>query len=155
MTTKFNKIYVVSGNVCLMYGIATCRNEKKSILKIRYGTSLGEYSRFCKKDILITRNYIEFTKSGWTDSLKTKSFKDTMEVTKWSELTQKININKFNDLKAIIGCPDNANGGAEWIEIETSSSKHRITFESRNEPNEVKDFINILRGYLNIFQNCN
>ena len=155
MTTKFNKIFVVSGNVCIMYGIVTCKKENNTILKVRYGTSFGEYMGYCKKDIIITRDHIEFIKSGWVDTLKTKSFKDSIEGNKWSELTQKINIPKFNSLKTIIGCPDCANCGAEWIEIETMESKHKVTFASGNEPDEVKSYIETLRGYLNIFQNCN
>ena len=48
-----------------------------------------------------------------------------------------------------IGCPDCADGGAEWIEIKLANGeKHKVTFEYMNAPSAFKNYISGLRGLL-------
>jgi hypothetical protein len=66
-----------------------------------------------------------------------------------------LNINDFFDLPTTIGCPDCADGGAEWIEIElVDGGKHKVTFEYRHEPEKVKDYIIKLREQMNKSIHC-
>ena len=54
----------------------------------------------------------------------------------------------FRNLEEVIGCPDCADGGAEWIEITTKDLNHKVTFEYNNEPEEMQDYIEILREFI-------
>lgn len=57
-----------------------------------------------------------------------------------------MNLNDFFKLSETIGCPDCADGGAEWVEVEyVSGKKHRVTFEYMKEPDELKDYLIGLR----------
>jgi hypothetical protein len=51
-------------------------------------------------------------------------------------------------LDSIFGCPDCADGGAEWIEINTIDKKHKITFEFGKEPEELKSLLGYLKTCL-------
>lgn len=47
----------------------------------------------------------------------------------WQALAQSLNREAFYQLPDTMGCPDCADGGAEWIEIEEDDKKYRVTFE--------------------------
>ncbi|CAF1249772.1 unnamed protein product [Rotaria sordida] len=49
---------------------------------------------------------------------------------KWNELINLINDKSFQSLNDTEGCPDCADGGAEWIEIQWTNQKKRVTFEN-------------------------
>ncbi|MCX6227268.1 MAG: hypothetical protein NTV01_21405 [Bacteroidia bacterium] len=142
----FISILIVSG----------CKKDTCSCgyVKIEYGTSFGECMGYCKRDISITSDKIVFTKSGWDNSVKTKHCDQDIADDDFSDLTGKIDLQDFKDLDEVIGCPDCADGGAEWIRIVTPDSDKKVTFEYGNEPDEVKAFIEILRNYLKGFENC-
>ncbi|MEQ9008910.1 MAG: hypothetical protein RLP12_13560, partial [Ekhidna sp.] len=70
------------------------------------------------------------------------------------ELFSTINVQAFLSLEEIIGCPDCADGGSEWIEITTAQGSKKITYEFRHEPEEVKSFIGELRKYYDQLGEC-
>ena len=109
---------------------------------------------YCKRDISITPGKIIFTKSGWGDSVKTRHCDQDISGNDFTALTGKIDLQDFKDLDEVIGCPDCADGGAEWIRIVTAGSDKKVTFEFGNEPDEVKPFIEVLRDYFKGFENC-
>jgi hypothetical protein len=48
----------------------------------------------------------------------------------WNALkTAAANVDAFTKQPDRIGCPDCADGGAEYIELQTGDQKHRVTFE--------------------------
>jgi hypothetical protein len=59
----------------------------------------------------------------------------------------------FVNLPKTIGCPDCADGGAEWIEIISGSGgkSQKVTFEYMNEPAKLKDLASGLRTILESF----
>ncbi len=130
------------------------KNVDPTTVKIHYGTSFGMCLGYCKKELLLTNQEAQFTKSGWRNDVETKTCKQAIDEEKWNALIQKIDANKFNQLKEVIGCPDCTDGGAEWIELEGEGKKHKVTFEYGKEPEEVKIYINDLREYTNQFKNC-
>ncbi len=54
----------------------------------------------------------------------------------------------------VIGCPDCADGGSEWLELGFEGDVKRVTFEYMNEPDELKDIIVDLRGLMDSFNDC-
>ncbi|MEQ6120420.1 hypothetical protein [Reichenbachiella sp. MALMAid0571] len=115
---------------------------------IRYGTSFGFCIGYCKKTISITPSSINFEKSSWTDKDTHPDIHCNNEFTEWQSLNTKINFDAFNTMEAVIGCPDCADGGAEWIEITSGENSHKVTFEYNNAPNAFSSYIGILRNEL-------
>jgi hypothetical protein len=52
-----------------------------------------------------------------------------MRPEQWQRLVQLIDVATFSRLEPVYGCPDCADGGAEWIEIEQGEQRNRVTFE--------------------------
>lgn len=155
-----NPVHMKSSPVamfCILVTVfAGCKKENclKGFIRIEYGTSFGECIGYCKRDISITADKILFTKSGWTDEEKDVHCSQDISADNFIGLAQKIDLPDFNRLDEIIGCPDCADGGAEWIRVVTVDSDKKVTFEYGNEPEEVKAFISALRDYLTGFADC-
>ena len=141
----------------LIFISAGCKKDCNcySILKIEYGVSFGECMGYCRRDISITPDKIVFTKSGWSGSTDTRHCTEKIESRDFESLTGKISVSEFKKLDEVIGCPDCADGGAEWIRIVTPGLDKKVTFEYGNEPVVVHMCIGILRDYLKGFDNCN
>ncbi len=71
---------------------------------------------------------------------------ETLTQISWDSFKKTVDLNDFFSLPEIIGCPDCADGGAEWLEIEDfSGKKYKVTFEHGNTPLEIKNAIAALR----------
>lgn len=148
--------------IMLGFSLSTCKKDNQGSLsnpqnsyKIQYGTSFGMCVGYCRQSIEITSTNTELTMSGWSETLKTITCNEKTDTAIWNSLLKEINISSFNALQETIGCPDCADGGAEWIQIETGATKHKVTFEYHNEPPEVKQYIDKLRSIRNAFKDCN
>ena len=123
------------------------------IISIEYGTSFGECLGYCQHSIKITSNLIEYEAVSIVspEEFPDIHYQKSITTDEWDEITDEINFLVFRNLDEVIGCPDCTDGGAEWIDIETSSVSHKVTFEYMNEPEEVTDLINELRELLDDF----
>lgn len=141
----------------LILSLLTCcsKNETSSgLVQVKYGTSFGECMGYCKRDLTLKSDSILYKRSGWVETVVPVTITDILEENSWDLIKEKLDIASFSALPATIGCPDCADGGAEWIEIELSTGgKHKVTFEYHNEPNAVKNYINDLREMMNSFEN--
>ena len=132
-----------------------CQKETcNGFLRIEYGTSFGECMGYCKRDISVTPDRVAFTKSAWVDTLGTKQCHDDLYGDEFGGLTQEIDMGDFSRLDEVIGCPDCADGGAEWIRIVTPDSDKKVTFEYQREPDAVKSYIGLLRDFMQRFEDC-
>jgi hypothetical protein len=138
--------------ICLLVGIIISCDKKEDndiqIKQISYGTSFGMCVGYCKSDILLRLGLglVIYSLSGWNDTVKTITCTETLTDESWNSYKNSLNPNDFFKLEETIGCPDCADGGAEWIEIEViSGKKHRVTFEYMNEPEELKSLVIGLR----------
>lgn len=142
----------------LLAGSTACSDEKISenqngIQEIKYGTSFGECLGYCRKSISITPAEIEFTKQGWEieGQLPDSTFNETITSAEWVDLVESIDLDAFLALDTVIGCPDCADGGAEWIEIVAEEQTYKVTFEYMNAPAVMATYIDTLRNYLDGF----
>ena len=95
---------------------------------------------------------VSFLKSG-RDSVTKVCSKITSDQD-WKQLVKSIDYTKFAELDTIVGCPDCADGGAEWVEIKSGNRKHRVVFEYSHAPQATKHYIAALRNELKSFENC-
>lgn len=125
------------------------------IIKISYGTSFGECLGYCKTDMILITGLVTYSRSGWVDTVETITCTETLENEDWNIFKNSLNPDEFFKLSETIGCPDCADGGAEWIEIEVGSGKkHKVTFEYMNEPEELKSCATSLRLQYEQFIHC-
>lgn len=128
------KLYVVLSFfvVCLTIIVAE-DSQRKNIVAISSGTSFGECLGYCRRSITLRcngRTLIALKEPNGVDSAYPpveKQYK--ISSTLWNELVDLVNVGRFRSLDDRIGCPDCADGGAEWIEIEGKNFKKRVTFE--------------------------
>jgi hypothetical protein len=122
------------------------------VVQISSGTSFGECIGYCKKEVHITASEITFKKYSWDGSVPevTGSYINNEE--DWAELVDSLNFDKFmklDYLNDIIGCPDCADGGSEWIEISDGTSNKRITFEHGEDIPDFEKFTKAVRAVRN------
>ncbi|MBT3179394.1 MAG: hypothetical protein HOL10_00880 [Candidatus Marinimicrobia bacterium] len=68
-----------------------------------------------------------------------------MSIKEWNSLLVSINMDSILSLPNIIGCPDCADGGAEWIEIITADTLKSVIFEYWDTIDPINNTIEILR----------
>lgn len=127
----------------------TCCNPDSDEFVVSYGTSFGECIGYCKTSLTVTENKVTLTKSGWEDTVKTIVVRKEIAPEKWDSLMSLLQIDAISNLPEYIGCPDCADGGAEWIEVLTSNVQHKVIFEYGKEPETVASYVQYLRELMN------
>ena len=128
-------------SVALLIFISGCTQK----LIIKTGTSFGECNGYCKEELTITQDNIVYIKSGWDNSLQ--EIREEVEISDetWNSLSNALDKDKFESLQEIIGCPDCADGGAEWIEIDDGFLNKRVTFEYGASIPDIDNLVKELR----------
>ena len=136
-------------------GISCEKINDDDVRQVKYGTSFGMCYGYCKHDILIRPGLIMYSRSGWSDTVETLTYIEALPDSSWNFYRSGIDAGMFFNLPQTIGCPDCADGGAEWLEIELSSGKkHKVTFEYLNEPEELEDYVEELRKQMGRSGEC-
>jgi hypothetical protein len=151
-----NTVILKTSCVLILFALITsCDKDVKSNLEtnyeyIKYGTSFNNCIGYCYNSVTISDSIIEYEKKGRDINGNLPDFYSTKTIDHdyWINLQGSINFNSFMQLDSIIGCPDCADGGAEWIEINTIDKKHKVTFEFGKEPEEVKSLLGYLKTSL-------
>lgn len=133
--------------------IFSCENNDSensfNITQVKYGTSFGECIGYCKRDLTLQSGGVTYKKSGWSDTIAPVICTDILSDSSWNSFQNGLDINAFFSLPTTIGCPDCADGGAEWIEMQLKSGvKHKVTFEYHNEPSALKNYVALLRSLM-------
>ncbi len=134
-----------------MLWLASCHHcdTNYDISQVKYGTSFGECFGYCAHDLTLeegTSDSYHHWYGGAPDRHCTESYDN------WSSLTESIDFEAFKELPEVIGCPDCADGGAEWIEITADGETHRVTFEYHNDPETVENYIGELRNQMEVMK---
>ena len=69
----------------------------------------------------------------------------TLTTTEWADLVAGVDEEALRALPAVIGCPDCADGGAEWIEVTTADWTKRVTFEHGQAPPALQGLMERVR----------
>ncbi|CAF1106399.1 unnamed protein product, partial [Didymodactylos carnosus] len=128
-------------------------SECNQILSIADGTSFGYCFGYCTNNVTITSSKL----IGYNESRQISQYSPLKKefdypLNNWKVLLGLVNIKKFISTNNTLGCPDCADGGAEYIEIQFLKCTKRVTFEyGRTIPDLdalVKKLRNIRIGYL-------
>lgn len=127
-------------------------------LIIRTGTSFGMcVGPACRKDYVLKGTSMTLAQTGALvrgQPGEVKTCETTISATDWANLTAVANLETFKKLPETLGCPDCADGGAEYIELESGDSKHRVTFEYGKTITGFEPLVNALRQKREEFMEC-
>lgn len=113
---------------------------------IKYGTSFGMCSAYCITDLEVTSQHVYISKYGWNNSVTPKSKTNNFDEKAYNALLSKINQSQFLALDPVIGCPDCADGGSEWVEVSIGARTKKVTFEYGATIEGIDDTIKELRS---------
>ena len=127
----------------------------QEIVEFKTGTSFGECLGYCLSQLTITANDADYFLYGWDEDdpvFQPVAISDTVDSTIWEDLNTHFNLEIFMSLDSIIGCPDCADGGAEWFEIVTIDTIRRVTIEFGDSLDGLNNYIDLLRSVRHSFQ---
>ena len=134
----------------LMIGLMlSCEKNEvnpSDIKQLGYGTSFGMCVGYCKIDMLLKSDTVIYSRSGWNNQVEAIDCKENLTRLSWDSIKKAVDLKEFFSLPEVVGCPDCADGGAEWLEIENfSGKKYKVTFEYGKTPEELETIVTALR----------
>lgn len=136
--------------------ISSCKNQDlETSATIRYGTSFGMCVDYCKKELSINGYSANYVKSKHGNNPEAKKCNQNLAEATLTSLRNSIDSNVFDKLPDVIGCPDCADGGAEYVEITNNGKTRRVTFEYGKTPIQLKDVVDKLKPIFQSFNDCN
>ena len=127
----------------------------QEIIEFKTGTSFGECLGYCLSQLTITANNADYTLYGWDENdpvYQPVAISDTVDSIIWEDLNTLFDFDLFMSLDSIIGCPDCADGGAEWFEISTIDTVKRVTIEYGDSLDELNNYIDLFRSIRHSFE---
>ncbi len=113
---------------------------------ISSGTSFGECVGYCVREMEISSESLIYRAIGRaSDEYPMRINNAPMETDDWNDLISRVDFATLESFEDVIGCPDCADGGAEWIKVESSEGSKKITFEFGDTLTSIQPLINQLR----------
>ena len=129
--------------------------EIKNVRSISSGTSFGKCRGYCQQSINLTSLPSQLTAAKQANFLQPayplvqRSF--AFPAPQWDQLIGLVDLKTFRALDDRVGCPDCADGGAEWIQIDGTDGTKRVTFENGHAVKGIEALIDKLRQLRNDF----
>lgn len=97
-------------------------------LELTSGTSFGMCGGYCVTELRVDSISITLTETSQVTDLPPRVRTLPLSPSEWERLQGRVDTAAFRALEGVHGCPDCADGGAEWIQLETDEPI-RVTFE--------------------------
>lgn len=123
------------------------QNIIRSDYTIRSGSSFGFCVGICYKELSLNefQAVLRIDEDGRTNNSNARiQSKREVSNSEWSRVKNLVNEQAFKNLPDVIGCPDCADGGSEWIEIQSPDLSKRVVFEYGDPPSEIASLASIL-----------
>ncbi len=126
----------------------------QSNMIIKTGTSFGKCIGHCITEVTINPNQIIMERKAWRANIANKTCQRAISTQEWQALTKTVDFNTFKALPETIGCPDCADGGAEWIEIVYQAQVKKVTFEFGKDIPQITSLLTEVRKLRESLNNC-
>lgn len=123
-------------------------------LIIRTGTSFGFCVGYCQKEYVFRETDVTLTQTSRSPVQPVKTCQTALSQADWNALKAAANVTVLSQQPETLGCPDCADGGAEFIELQTGEQKHRVTFEYGKTIPGLEPLVDALRNQRNQFAEC-
>ena len=115
-------------------------------LVIRGGTSFGMCVGHCTTELTIDETEVVFTEtSREPDRFPARTRTAELTAGEWAEIVALADPDDFEGLPPTLGCPDCADGGAEWVEVEHQGERRRVTFEHGSQVPQIAPLVERIR----------
>lgn len=122
------------------------------VVAVHGGTSFGFCLGYCETRLEVRPGYINFAAFSRDQSVGDFYSGESLDPAAWRELVESIDLSAVGELPEVIGCPDCADGGAEWFQIFTPMGSRRVTFPYGEMVDGAKPIIDALRDYRSRFK---
>lgn len=129
----------------VLVGALIACNEKPDISPtVSYGYSFGYCIGYCITEARIVDHVVTVTRAGHREEevLKNSSRISAVEI---QAILDGVDAEAFSELPEVIGCPDCADGGAEWLELTMDGKQKRVTFEYGQDIEGIAEAVDKLR----------
>lgn len=124
----------------------SCEDDKSTEIVISSGTSFGECMGYCKRELIVDEGSVSYSASSWGDpDYPTIQYESSLSSTEWNDLIALADLSALQEYEDIVGCPDCADGGAEWIQIDAPEGIKKIIFEYGDSLGTIQPLIVALR----------
>ncbi len=96
---------------------------------ITSGWSFGECVGLCHQEVVFRATIALYSQRSWDPSVPDIEGEVQIPREEWQKLLAAVDMQTLQALPDVLGCPDCADGGAEWIDVELGSTQKRVTFE--------------------------
>lgn len=120
----------------------------KENIVVKSGASFGECIGYCSTELTVNGTGVIYKESGWDFSgraLPDRFYADSISVDEWNELVDSFDWDTFAALDSVIGCPDCADGGAEWLEVAYFGMVKKVAFEYSETIRSIETFTQKIR----------
>jgi hypothetical protein len=150
------KFFPLACLLAITLNFMSCEKGKiKNIDSIGYGTSFGMCIGYCLNSISVNNEKVTFSKTKHGSTPDTKTCTSTISAAEAKILKDLLDDSKIASLPKTIGCPDCADGGAEWVSVTSGTKEYKVVFEYGKAPKELAPVVTKLRVLKETFNNCN
>lgn len=118
-------------------------------IQINSGTSYGECFGYCIFELRLDNGDAIYKANGWeqyNNEFPNLILLDNLSQNYWQQLVDLIDFEYFYSLDDVYGCPDCADGGAEFIEIIYDGVSKQVTFNAYTEIDGIQELTLSLRS---------
>jgi len=125
-------------------------------LTIRTGTSFGMCVGYCRNDYVFNGTSLTLAQASNRSQAQypARTCQSTVSPADWNALKAMADFDTFSTKPETLGCPDCADGGAEYIELQTGDRKHRVTFEFGKTIPGFESLVDAVRKKRAVFNEC-
>jgi hypothetical protein len=142
------KLCLALGLACASAACGATGPEDRASVVLTSGTSFGMCGGYCVTELRIDSLSITLTETSQVMDLPARVRTLPLSASDCARLQARVDTAAFREIEGVHGCPDCADGGAEWIQVETEEPM-RVTFEYGVELDGIEDLqaeIRELRG---------
>ena len=114
-------------------------------LVLRSGTSFGMCMGYCVSELTVTPDELLFVETSRDPAQATRTRRLPLGPGEWEAILALVHPSDLEALPETIGCPDCADGGAEWIEVEQDGAKRRVTFQYGHDVERIQPLVDKAR----------
>lgn len=143
------EIYTLTLSLFILFSTACSQDGIiESNYTIKAGQSFNMCVENCFQELSVNNQQVVLTVDdrGFHTNEDAKVFAKTdVSAEEWDHWQSLIDKEVFLALEDVYGCPDCADGGAEWLEIQSPDITKKVVFEYRNPPAAIGKLVDELR----------
>jgi len=144
----FEEVSALKGFLLSMLNKYQIKPEPEAITRIEYGSNFGFCFDYCTKQSLAEKQILQL--SATSRQADQPPIEQVMEIglPDWEHLLILAEHSEIEGFKEVIGCPDCADGGSEWIRVWRGEDSRKVTFPYGEPPEPMAEMVDLMRGWV-------